>query len=116
MIYRIGTEKEAMALREKLLPDVYEELVYELGVLDSNYGTDRNYYENGGYAVVAETSEDMEEVKAHIINYEDFPCEWSFLLKDSDYIVAIYVLDNDCTLSLCMPRAITPPSILDICV
>ena len=116
MIYRLGTEREALSLREKLLPDVYEELIYQLAILDSNYGSDRDYYESGGYAVVAETYADLLEVKAQIIDYENYPCEWSSWFKDSDYIVAIYVLNDDYSLSLFAPKEIAPKEILDVCV
>lgn len=116
MIYRLGTEREALSLKEKLLPDVYEELIYQLAILDSNYGADRDYYESGGYTVVAETYADLLEVKAQIIDYENYPCEWSSRLNDSGYIFAIYVLNDDYSLSLFTPKEITPKEILDACV
>jgi hypothetical protein len=116
MIYRLGTGREVLSLREKLLPDVYDELAYQLAILDSNYGADRDYYESGGYAVVAETDADLLAVKAQIIDYENYPCEWSSQLNDSGYIFAIYVLNDDYSLSLFMPKVITPQEILDVCV
>ena len=112
MLYRIGTAAEILRI-EKLLPArVLTEVFQGLYILDAEYGSDRNYLESGGYTLVAETKEDVAELKA-IIDYDRHPCEWATRIgRDTGYLSALYLMNNDFGVMVYMPIVIAPDSIL----
>ena len=112
MLYRIGSEKELAPMKAKLPKQVYEDLCTGVIVLDSEYGADRDYLQEGGYSVVIETADDLAEVKA-IVDYERHPAEW--VVKESrncGYLCALYIMNNDFSIMLYMPIAIAADAIL----
>ena len=108
MLYRIGTKAEVQTMQNKLPESVYKELLRCTAVLDEAYGAERNYVESGGYSLIAETDEDITEVK-NIIDYENHLCEWLDLWEGSpDYVTVLYLMNNDYSIVLFMPLAIIP--------
>lgn len=105
MLYKIGTTKEVSVLASRLPWPVLEELLRDVTLLDAHYGAERDYLQIGGYSVVAETMEDISGFKA-IVDYDAHPCEWA--KEVSNYIVALYVLNNDVTIKAYLPVGITP--------
>ena len=55
----VGTAKECTALYGYLPKRVIGEVLRGLVVLDSEFGTERNYFELGGYSLIATTEEDL---------------------------------------------------------
>lgn len=113
MLYKIGTLKEAKTMEGKIPDSVFSELIRDVAVLDSDYGEERNYYESGGYAVIAQTSDDVSELK-NIVDYNKHPCEWAAIVEnDSGYIAALYLLNDDYAIMAFMPIAVAPDVILN---
>ena len=68
--------------------------------------------EEGGYSVVLETKEDLELFK-QTINYDVHPCEW--VVEESmncGYLCALYLLNDDFSILLYLPKAIAPDTLL----
>lgn len=111
MLYRIGTKQEADSLRSQLPPAVAEKLLRSISLLDAWYGSARDYLEIGGYSILIEEVEDIAELKT-IIDIDNHPCEWcSRVSADGEYLYAIYLLNDDFTITVFMPTAIAPDSI-----
>lgn len=112
MLYRIGSEREAAAMEGKLPAQVCKDLYAGVAILDSEYGADRNYLQEGGYSLIVETADDLAEFK-QIIDYDDHPCEWA--VKESrncGYLCALYIMNDDFSIMVYMPLAIAPDAIL----
>lgn len=112
MLHRIGTLQELDAT-ELVLPEVVlTELTHDVAILDLDFGEDRDWSQEGGYAAVLETADDL-EVFQQFVNFETHPCEWATRLsRDSGYLSALYVLNNDFAVLAFMPISIAPDVIL----
>lgn len=112
MLHIVGTVNEACRL-ESLLPErVFTELVRGLVILDCEYGENRNYHEDGGYSLIAETAEDIQAVKKYV-DFEFHPCEWAVTIgKDTGYLCALFIMNDDFSIMLYLPAAIAPDAIL----
>lgn len=110
MLYCIGTYREATALPVAFPADVKQKLLCSTAYLDSEYGAKRNYLESGGYSLIAQTYEDLLKAK-EVVDFEVHPCEWVNRL-DGDFLSALFVINDDFTISLFMPVEIAPKAIL----
>ena len=113
MLYRIGTAKELDSVEGRIPQQVYEDLTIGIVVLDSEYGEDRDYLQEGGYSLIVETAEDMEGVKA-IVNYENHAAEW--VVRESrncGYLCCLFIMNNDFSIMLYLPETIAPNAILE---
>ena len=115
MIQFIGNVDEVKTLHGIIPKSLYEELLRVCSVLDIVYGKDRNYLETGGYTVIVDNIDDMTELKRIVIDYESHPCESVAEVNNSEYISAVYVLNNDYSIGIYMPHSIAPKAILDEC-
>ena len=99
-MYRcIGIAKECDSLYGSLPQRVIGEILRGLVVLDSEFGTERNYFESGGYSLIATTEEDL--CRARMVFDDRFhSCEWATRLGDSGYISALYLLSNEVSVML----------------
>ena len=113
MLYTIGTAHELSILPYHLPQELALEILAGLVILDAEYGESRNYYESGGYSVIAETIEDIPGLKC-IIDYEKHPCEWATRIGRTGYISALYILNNDFSIMAYLPLAICPTAIINI--
>lgn len=112
MRYKIGTAQEANSLCSQLPPAVAEKLLRSISLIDAWYGSARDYLEVGGYSILIETSEDIAELKT-IIDIDNHPCEWcSRIDENGEYLYAIYLMNDDFTITVFMPTAIAPDSII----
>ena len=112
MLYRIGTQREIPSLCSQAPPCVAKELLRCIAALDREYGADRNYMASGGYALVAETIEDVQAIQS-TIDYDTHPCEWAeFIGEDNEYISVLYLMNDDYTIQVLVPTAIAPKAIL----
>lgn len=50
MLQKIGTVAQVKTIKEKLHPDLYQAVVHDLDLLDSDYGSERDYFTLGGYS------------------------------------------------------------------
>lgn len=95
MLYRVGTERGLATMESKLPKQVCEDLCIGVVMLDSEYGADRDYLQEGGYSLIVRAVEDLAEFKS-IIDYEKHPCEWA--VKESRNcgdLCALYIMNDD---------------------
>ena len=106
MLYRIGTEKEITdAVIQKLPYEVVRELLRSTIIIDYAYGPERDYLLSGGYSLIAESAEDVEEIRK-IVNFHIHPCEWVELV--CGYICALYLLNDDYGIVVYIPKTAAP--------
>lgn len=70
----------------------------DLTILDTEYGADRNADLEGGYTLILESDKDVTYVKENIFDITTYPPEYvdRLLCEDkSNYIVALFILNND---------------------
>ena len=111
MLYVVGNSSEAAGLETKLPAQVFTDLLHEVAILDREYGRDRNYRAYGGYSLVAETAEDVLEVKKYV-NIDSYPWEWVERVgEDCGYLRVLYILNDDFSVVLYLPAAVAPDAI-----
>lgn len=108
----VGTTKECVALRGKLPQRVYDEVLRGIAVLCSAYGENRDYFEVGGYSVVADSEEDLRWARQVFDDRVHF-CEWSTRLGDSGYVSALYLLSNEVSVMLYTKESLANNDILE---
>ena len=112
LLYRIGTEHEFPTLANKLPERVLTEILRGIVILDAEYGADRNYLLEGGYSLIVESTEDISQLK-DIIDFDTHPCEWATRIgRDTGYLSALYLLNDDFSIMVYTPIAIAPDTIL----
>ena len=111
LLYTIGAAHELSLLPSHLPEELVTEILTGLVVLDAEYGESRNYYESGGYSVIAETIEDIPSLKA-IIDFEKHPCEWATKIGRTGFVSALYILNNDFSIMVYLPQDIAPTEII----
>ena len=111
MLYTIGTAHELSILPYHLPEELITEVLTGLVVLDAEYEESRNYFESGGYSVIAENIEDIPGLKA-IIDFEKHPCEWATKIGRTGFVSALYILNNDFSIMVYLPQDIAPTEII----
>ena len=109
MFYRIGTDRKIGVLSGKFHPAVIAHLKHCIGILDESYGADRDYLQDGGYAVIAETADDLPYVR-EILDLDKHPCEWAKHL-DGVYVSALYLLNDDYAVVAVLPFELAPAAL-----
>ena len=112
MLYTIGTAHELSLLPYHLPEELVTEVLTGLVVLDAEYEESRNYFESGGYSVIAENIEDIPGLKA-IIDFEKHPCEWATKIGRTGFVSALYILNNDFSIMAYLPQDICPTAIIN---
>lgn len=110
MIHIVGNAKQAIKARTILPKVVADELIRTSEELDRAYGAERNCLEVGGYSVIIDDMDDLPMLSS-IVDYNSHLAEDA--KKVGDYIVAVYVFNNDYSVALFAPTAIAPDSILN---
>lgn len=108
----VGTTKECVALRGRLPQRVYEEVLRGVAVLDSEFGPERDYFETGGYALIADTKEDLYWARK-VFDDRYHYCEWSTRLGNSGYVSALYLLNNEVSVVLYTKESLANKDILE---
>lgn len=108
----LGTTKECPALYSYLPQTVVGEVVRGLAILEAEYGLDRNYYEVGGYSLIADTHDDLSRAR-EIFDDRKHYCEWSTKLGDSGFCSALYLLSNEFSVMLYIPISLANEDILE---
>ena len=113
MLYRIGTQAELALVADVFHPSILQELKGYIDVLDREYGSERDYLDCGGYAMLAQTMEDMLMVK-DVVDYDVHPCEWATRLwKGTGYVSALYLMNNEFSILVFMPEVFAPTDVLE---
>lgn len=110
MLYTIGTKAEISALQGRIPERVIGEVLRGVSILDAEYGEERNYFVDGGYSLIADTVEDVEQSLTHIGKTR--PCEWVTKLGDSGWASALYLLNDDFSVVLYTPISVMPTHLL----
>ncbi|WP_238881767.1 hypothetical protein [Clostridium sp. YIM B02551] len=89
-----------------------------LEILDTEYGADRNSYEDdGGYVVVIEKEEDFKELKDKTyIDCDEVIAEYVDKIVCSNgetYTNSLVICNNDYAISLIIPLELTPQNLKD---
>ncbi|MBZ9633373.1 hypothetical protein [Clostridium sp. FP1] len=101
------------------LPQEVQEIIKDiLQILDTEYGTDRDKYEDdGGYVIVVENDADFQEIKdktyidcnSVIAEYVD-----KILCSNGEvYTNSLILCNNDYAISLIIPKELTPQNLKD---
>lgn len=107
MLYKIGLSSELVSLESVLPGAVIDSLRVNLEVLDAEYGAERNYLQVGGYALIAENREDIQQMFKTIPRGK--PSEWVELVgEDQRYVSALYLLNDDFAVLVYFPAALAP--------
>lgn len=114
---------EVSYLREqeklKFLPKEVQEIIQGmLQILDTEYGTDRNKYEDdGGYIIAVERKEDFEKIKDKTyIDCNDIIAEYVDKIVCSNgeiFTNSLILCNNDYAISLIIPIELTPQNLKD---
>ena len=97
MLYKFRTKSEIGSLSQ-FPKSVISELEKITGTLDTCYN---RFGHDGGYALVAENISDMQEVKAHHIDYTTEPPE---VIKEiNGFVSVLYLPATEYSISVIMP-------------
>ena len=110
MLYRIGTVKEIFNMPDCFPEPVQDKLYEATVVLEDSYGVNRDYLRTGGYSLLAQTKEDVEEIRK-TIDFEEHPCEWADRI--GEYLSALYLMNDDYSIVVFMPIAVAPKTLLE---
>ena len=110
MLYRIGTVADALTLDGIVPDDVHNDIVRGLAILDDEYGATRNYLSDGGYALIADTSDDVQQALRVI---GDRPYEWVIKLGASGWTNTLFLLGDDFAVALYAPESAMPIEMLN---
>ena len=112
MLYHVGTQSEVFRLPRSIPETVTTEILQGVVALDAAYGEDRDYLSTGGYSVVLEYQDDLRELKA-IVDYDTHQCEQAIRVRETGYISALYIMNDDFSMVVYLPIDIAPTAILN---
>lgn len=113
---------EIAYLKEKdkiksLQNEVQEVIQIILKVLDTEYGANRNYNNDGGYVIVVEKLEDFNEMKKNThIDCDEVIAEYVDKIVCSNeevYTNSLILCNNDYAITLIIPMELTPQNLKD---
>lgn len=102
----------------KSIPQEVQEIILEvLQVLESEYGKDRKYEDDGGYVVIVEKKEDFKEIKDKTyIDCDNVIAEYVDKIVCSNgeiYTNSLILCNNDYAISLMIPMELTSQNLKD---
>lgn len=101
MLYKVKSKSDVYNLSD--FPDaVISELESITGTLDACYN---RFGYDGGYALVAETVDDLQEVKAHHIDYTTEPAE--LIREINGFVCVLYLPATEYSVSLILPKELS---------
>lgn len=112
MLYRIGHKKDVYSCGCKFHKRALSEIYTGLMILDETYGYDRNWEQEGGYSILAEAVEDVESIKTYV-DFEHHPPEWVTSISYTEILSALFVVNNDFSIIVYMPKKIAPQILLN---
>lgn len=108
----LGTTRECAALNGYLPQQAIGEILRGVAVLESEFGEERNYFESGGYSLIADTEEDLSKAR-EIFDDRLHYCEWATKIGDTGFCSALYLLSNECSVMLYIPISLANKDILE---
>ena len=108
----VGTTKECATLYGRLPQRVYEEVLRGIALLCCEFGENRDYFESGGYSLIADTKEDLHWSRK-VFDDRLHSCEWATRLGDSGYVSALYLLSNEVSVVLYTKESLANNDILE---
>jgi len=111
MLYRIGHKKDVYSCGCKFPKRALQEVFSGLMILDETYGNDRNWEREGGYSILVDAAEDVEDIKSYV-DFEKHPPEWVTSISYTGITSALFILNNSFSIIVYMPKEILPQSLL----
>ena len=112
MLHIIETKEKLSAVAKAVPSAIHTELLALVMRLDAEYGADRDPLDEGGYAIVITDADDLAALRS-IIDIDNHPCEWAQRTgKDGSFCYALYLLNDDFSITVYMPVDIAPNTIL----
>ena len=112
MLHIIETKETLSAMKKAIPSAIHTELLALVMRLDAEYGADRDPLDEGGYAIVITDADDLAALRS-IIDIDRHPCEWAHRTgKDGSFCYALYLLNDDFSITVYMPVDIAPNIIL----
>ena len=113
MVYKLGTLSELSKL-PSMDEKICERIAENLGVLDDNYGSNRDVDKNnGGYVLYAEPETKDTEVLSWF-DYEEYVPEYVDLIEsEPKYYCSLYLISDDYGIVIFTALADTPESVTD---
>lgn len=112
----IGYLKEKDKIKS-MPQEVQDTILRILEVLDTEYGADRNYEDDGGYVLVIEKAQHFQELKEKTyIDCEDVIPEYVDKIECSCgqiFTNSLILCNNDYAISLIIPMELTPQNLKD---
>ena len=112
MLYYVGTTREVSMLEGHLPKRLVSEICRGVVVLDAEYGEERDYFKEGGYSLIVETAEDLQQARERFDPGQHL-CEWATRISNTGFASALYILNNELTIMLYLPIAIANNDILE---
>lgn len=119
-MYKILHTEQVKEINLEIPQEVEEELTKIAHILDQSYGKDRQEHDLGGYILLLTNKEDISILK-HILrtlqlDMSNLIAEFVDEIKCRDsaaYTSSLILLSSDYSISLIMPKEITPKALLD---
>lgn len=108
----LGTTKECDILNGYLPQQVIGEVIRGFYVLECEYGAKRNYFEVGGYSLIADSEKDLNKAR-EIFDDHLHCCEWATKIGDTGFCSALYLLSNEFSIMLYIPITLANKDILE---
>lgn len=112
---KLAHVKEVDQLHGVLPTEILVEVERMAEFLDENYGEDRIIDTDfGGYILILQSLEDLEQLKDIYLEAETLVPEYCELIKTEyeDYTNSLIILNSEYSVSLFMPRKLTPANLL----
>ena len=107
----VGTLNEVQKLKGMFLDSLLGAVSKDCEILDAEYGNDRDYFTSGGFAIIIETTEDFVKLKK-LVDFDVDMYEFVNVIIGTVYLSAVYVINDDFAISVFMPLALAPKSII----
>ena len=109
MLYKIKSVQDIRTLPLSLPQHTRDELLRSTAILEYEYGPIHDDAD-GGYSVIIQTPGDLITLKS-FVDYINHPPEWA--MRMDDYAVAMYLINNEFTITAYVPLSIAPKEILN---
>ena len=95
MLYIVGTQKEAIKLKELLPEEVFVEVMGTAKIIDETYGAERDVFESdGGYVCIVENDSDVTELNSKY-EVDLYKTEPEYCTKLSNEWLNVLILCNN---------------------
>ena len=116
MLYKVGTEKELVAIKGKIQNKLYQAVLAVVKILDDNYGSERDVDQgDGGFALIVENVQDLATLTTWHIRLDMNAHDGLNLVRCEarDYLNVFYLMNNEFGVNVFLPKAIAPKAMLD---